>query len=92
MSETYCSSLKELRSLLVTVEKIADADIEWSDTYNLIFSDRLQGRIRILADELNVDIRYMDPDLGYEADVRAYVEMARTVGDILDDVLIALEK
>lgn len=49
-------------------QHIIDSPIEWSTKYDLIFSDAIKGAI----DEIGIWINWVDPDMDYEDDVRAY--------------------
>jgi len=72
---------KELRTIYQKAHKIYESDLDWQTKYDLIFSDDISCKVRF---------EYYDPDMGYEDDVRAfmngfdeYYEKQKIINDVI---------
>lgn len=60
-----------LNQLYAKAEQIFEAkDLEWSEKYDMIFSDKISSRVNHLFD-------WYDPDTSYEEDVTAFMNAFR---------------
>jgi hypothetical protein len=55
---------KELKDLHKKAKRIIESDLEWDIKYNMIFSEDMSQK---------VDFDWVDPDIDYEDDVRAWM-------------------
>jgi hypothetical protein len=55
---------KELKDLHKKAKRIIESDLEWDIKYNMIFSEDMSQK---------VDFDWVDPDMDYEDDVRAWM-------------------
>ena len=63
------TSKQELQELLKITTVIVESYLDWEDKYDLIFSEKISGRVFRL-----MYLDYYDPDTSYQEDVMAFFE------------------
>lgn len=61
--------MAKLKKLNLIVNNIMEASFSWDEKFDLIFSDKVSGKVSKIY-----HFSYYDPDTSYEEDVRAYVD------------------
>lgn len=82
---TFLFLTQEAIILARLVELIVSGDLSWQRKFDFIFSDKISERLDEIFNEINFRFSWVNPDMDYEDDVRAY---SNALAEAKEDLLM----